>query len=507
MVQLSGAGQFYANDSTSGADRVLRFSGDGLSNSVFATGIAQPLAVAVDAHGNVYVVQTISGSQIHIFAPNGTLITSFGSGTFIGPRGVAIDSQGRVIVADFNSVKIFSPSSPLVPETAPEFDVPPTPSTSDIIVFPVDVATRFAIRASDANADDLVTISIVGVPISLGATFVTTGGNPATGDFSWRPGTGDLGDHVLTFTATDDSPGMLSSQSHRITIRVIRDETAPEFDTPPTPTSGGTISVPVGGTANFNVRASDIDSGDLVTITVTGTPFGRGATFVTGPGNPATGVFSWTPGSGDVGGYVLTLTATDNSPSQLSSQRTVVVRVLLQPVGSNCRGLTPTIVGTPGPDILIGTSGDDVIVGLGGNDTIFGRGGNDTICGNQGDDVLIGGDGADWIAGGRDNDLIQGNRGNDHLIGGPGADILAGGPGADLVRGGGGNDQVAGGEDDDVLYGGVGSDKLLGGPGDDVLLGHRGQDSLDCGAGFDIGDGGPHRDTGINCEVQQNVEA
>ena len=148
--------------------------------------------------------------------------------------------------------------------------------------------------------------------------------------------------------------------------------------------------MPVGVTTTFMVKASDINSGDQVTITATGTPFGRGATFVTGPGNPATGNFSWTPGAGDVGTHVLTLTATDNSSGQLSSQRTVVLQVFQQ-VGFKCRGLTATIVGSPRADILLGTSGDDVIVGLGGNDTIFGRGGNDTICGNQGDDVITGG--------------------------------------------------------------------------------------------------------------------
>ena len=102
-------GGFYANDSVGGADRVLRFSADGLTSSVFATGIGQPLGLATDASGNVYVAQTSNGNQIHVFAPDGSLIEIFGSGDLASPRGgIAIDSQGRVIVGDLDTVKIFS---------------------------------------------------------------------------------------------------------------------------------------------------------------------------------------------------------------------------------------------------------------------------------------------------------------------------------------------------------------------------------------------------------------
>ena len=102
------SGRIYASDSA-GADQVLVFDSAGTFISVFATGIGQPLGLAVDANGNVYVAQTIGGNQIHVFAPDGSLIESFGSGDLAGPGGgIAIDSQGRVIVGDFDSVKIFS---------------------------------------------------------------------------------------------------------------------------------------------------------------------------------------------------------------------------------------------------------------------------------------------------------------------------------------------------------------------------------------------------------------
>ena len=194
-----------------------------------------------------------------------------------GNRLVTVSSGGTAVTADCR-VNV---------QAAPAFDVPPTPSTSDTIVFPTDITTGFAIQASDADAGDLVTISIVGVPISLGATFVTTVGNPATGDFSWTPDSGDVGTYILTFTARDNSASTLSSPPHSFTIRVVIGG-PPIIDSPPTPSSGSRITFPVGVVTNVRVQASDANTSDLVSIAVSGTPMARGATFATSGGNPAT---------------------------------------------------------------------------------------------------------------------------------------------------------------------------------------------------------------------------
>ena len=87
----------------------MRFNSDGSLDSVFATGITQPEGLAVDAAGNVYVGELFG--PVHIFASNGSEITTFGAGIFSGtPHDIAIDSQGRIIVADGSGgVKIFSP--------------------------------------------------------------------------------------------------------------------------------------------------------------------------------------------------------------------------------------------------------------------------------------------------------------------------------------------------------------------------------------------------------------
>lgn len=135
-----------------------------------------------------------------------------------------------------------------------------------------------------------------------------------------------------------------------------------------------------------------------------------------------------------------------------------------------CWHMSPTIVGTSGPDRLRGTAGSDVIEGLGGRDLIRGRGGDDHICGGllsdlinagagndsiQGDlgrDVIDGGIGSDTIKGNENADTIWGDRGDDHLVGGPGVpDRLHGGPGSDDVDG-------VDGAPTDLVDGGRGTD-------------------------------------------------
>ncbi|MGI0015234.1 MAG: hypothetical protein ACREBU_17605, partial [Nitrososphaera sp.] len=161
---------------------------------------------------------------------------------------------------------------------------------------------------------------------------------------------------------------------------------------------------------------------------------------------------------------------------------TITVRVVRDDVLPHsgyaaCNGMTATIVGTPGSDILEGTPGDDIMSGLGGDDVIFGLGGNDIICGGWGADTIEGGDGDDLLLGNRGSDIILGNDGNDYLIGGLGDDKLEGGEGNDKLFGWTGNDKLLGGVGDDSLYGGRDDDYLLGGEGFDILTGWLGNDT------------------------------
>jgi PKD repeat protein len=74
-----------------------------------------------------------------------------------------------------------------------------------------------------------------------------------------------------------------------------------------TPADGTTIDAVVGSPVIFDVKASDPDDGDIVTLAILGAP--AEATFSAIADNPATGTFSWTPMA--AGSTILTLTAQD----------------------------------------------------------------------------------------------------------------------------------------------------------------------------------------------------
>jgi Ca2+-binding RTX toxin-like protein len=188
----------------------------------------------------------------------------------------------------------------------------------------------------------------------------------------------------------------------------------------------------------------------------------------------------------------------------------VLVAVALVPLTSasadkptpTCDGLTATIVGTNGDDVLPGTIGNDVIVGLGGDDTITGDLGDDLICGGSGDDRL---------SGQGEDDRLFGQAGNDYLDGGEGGccnvatntgdDFLSGGPGRDelhtsdfptlgnTLRGDQGRDRLfvwSGG----WAYGGSGKDLIRQFTGNALLDGGNGNDDI-----LDWNDGGAQNET------------
>lgn len=129
--------------------------------------------------------------------------------------------------------------------------------------------------------------------------------------------------------------------------------------------------------------------------------------------------------------------------------------------GPTCDGVPATIYGLSGT--IYGTAGDDVIVGSAGNDVIKARAGFDRVCGGGGDDVIYGGDGTNYLWGEDGNDRLIGGVHFDRLFGGPGKDILnpRAGP-ASFANGGPGADRI-------IVYVGTDHD----------LRGYTGRDTLD----------------------------
>ena len=126
-----------------------------------------------------------------------------------------------------------------------------------------------------------------------------------------------------------------------------------------------------------------------------------------------------------------------------------------------CRGRTATVVGTFGDDpSLVGTPGNDVIFAYGGNDAVSAGSGADVVCAEAGDDQVKGGAGLDVISGARGPDRLLGGRGRDRLLGEAGGDTLFGQGGTDVLKGGIGGDKLNGGPGrPDVCDGGLGRDR------------------------------------------------
>lgn len=168
------------------------------------------------------------------------------------------------------------------------------------------------------------------------------------------------------------------------------------------------------------------------------------------------------------------------------------------------------IYGTAGNDSLVGSADGpgnslDYLVGREGNDTLAAGGVSQTLDGLAGDDVLIGKSGTQAY-GGQGHDLLQGvddgfgDDGNDTITGFTGA----GGFFGSSLRGGGGNDSIIGTDHADLISGGGGTNVIIAGAGNDVFMafdyahhggiveygsvvsdGHPGSNTIDGGPGND----------------------
>jgi hypothetical protein len=111
----------------------------------------------------------------------------------------------------------------------------------------------------------------------------------------------------------------------------------PGYDAP-TPADGSTISVSAEQPMSFDVVASDLNAGDIVTLT-TG-PLPPGATFISAPGNPAMGTFSWTPTIAQIGVHNVQFFASDGTALCPPTPLRVNIEV------SECFALIATGMGT-----------------------------------------------------------------------------------------------------------------------------------------------------------------
>ena len=106
------SGDIYATDRANGA--IFRYSNSGEYVDRFTPSPAlvgwQPLGIAFDAAGNLYVTDVGGASQrVHMFGPDGALVRDFGFTDGLNfPNGIAVDSNGNVYVADSNNGRLIA---------------------------------------------------------------------------------------------------------------------------------------------------------------------------------------------------------------------------------------------------------------------------------------------------------------------------------------------------------------------------------------------------------------
>lgn len=209
----------------------------------------------------------------------------------------------------------------------PAFTYPTTPANGTEFVACPGQPISYTVAATDPDEGDfgLVTLSATGAPAGL----THQPGLPVNGESnvstvaSFTPTSAQAGEtYTVTYTVAD-ATGCSATTSVKIRVERI-----PQF-VAPTPADNTVITVCAGDPVSFRVRASDGDTGELLTLTATGLP----GTAVQVPALPATGnavesTFNWTPTVDEAGVHVVTYTVTDNSSAACSAQTSVTINVL-----------------------------------------------------------------------------------------------------------------------------------------------------------------------------------
>ncbi len=156
---------------------------------------------------------------------------------------------------------------------APPANLPPALNPIGNQSVQVGRSLSFTVTASDPNSTDTVVLSVTGLP--QGASF-----NPASGAFLWSPIDSQIGDHSLTFHASD---GRL-----HVSESIVIGVTAAPVNTPPVLTlSTEATSLTENQPLNVTFAVNDAE-GDPLTLSASELP--PGATF-----DPVARTFNWTP--------------------------------------------------------------------------------------------------------------------------------------------------------------------------------------------------------------------
>lgn len=367
-----------------------------------------------------------------------------------------------------------------------------------------------SLTGNDTDPDTGDVLRVVAIPAmsAAGTPLALTAAGAVTFDAGTRYQSLNAGEAVVdSFSYTvSDSGGLTSTATATVTIVGANDAPANLA------LSGSQVDEnAANGTVVGTVSATDVDSGDVLTYSLTNNAGGRFAI------DAATGVLTIANGSlldyETAASHTIQYRATDTSGAFVTLSAIILLNDLPEARlynGDNGANIFTaptndywTIYGNGGNDTLTGNASADTIYGGSGNDLLDGRGGNDTLLGGVGADIYYVDSSGDIVVEnfGEGIDIVYatasfvlsenienitlngvgdinavGNSFNNTITGNSGNNVLDGGDGRDLLTGNGG---------DDRLVGNAGGDWLMGGAGNDILVGGAGSDELTGGAGLD----------------------
>lgn len=435
--------------------------------------------VSLDADGNVLFAPTANFSGAALF-------TYFVTDT----AGVSVRGRVTVNVANINDAPVAGNDTITVSEDGSTFAVNAL-LANDIDVDPGDTLTLQPLPATTTK----------GVALTLANGLITYA--PGSQYQSLRAGQTVTDSFRYTVA---DSAGVQSSAN--VTLVVTGANDAP---TSLAITGGRVDENAANGTLVGTLGAQDVDSGDVLTYSLTNNAGGRFTV------DAATGQIKVADGTlldfEKATSHQIVARATDSGGLFTEQSFTIALNNLPEPkfyTGDNGANVFTaptndlwTIYGLSGNDVLTGNASSDVIYGDAGADIIDGGAGADTMYGGIGNDTFyidnLGDRIVEYYGEGNDQafasvdftmeanleNLTQTGTANINVTGNDYANTITGNSGNNSIYGGVGGDFLLGMDGDDQLYGQDGKDFLQGGAGNDLLVGGVGLDELTGGAGAD----------------------